>query len=299
MTTDIQTTIQNLIPDKITQFTLKGKGSVNNAYYVETQNGFKYIIKQEREDKEFEPQNDLVVEANVIKQLTSSGLSFPIPKIIFVSENPKVYGYEYIEGEILRGLWSSLSEDAKVDICKSLGEFHAEIGKIFSKEMAGVVGIVIDPSTDLHPEVSRDYNLILENPNVPDSFKNLARNAKEIFDTTHNDVFFQFLHNDAHHENIIIKDKKISGIIDFGNAEYGEIAKEFSRYIRDFPEHFQYIVSAYEKNSGNKLSYKRLVTYSLLSGLIDNVEDYLKGGEDKIKAEASMTIYKKLMEDYV
>jgi Ser/Thr protein kinase RdoA (MazF antagonist) len=296
---DIKSDIQKLLLDEIREFTLKGKGAVNYAYIVETKNGSKYIVKQEREDKEFQPQNNLVVEANVIQKLSSLELGFPIPKVVFISEDPEMYGYEYIEGELLRGLWPSLSEDEKISICKSLGEFHAEIGKKFSKDDAVAVGIVVDPSTDVHPEVSRDYISILENPEVPEEFKSVARNAKSILDTTHNLVLFQFLHNDAHHENVLIKDKKISGIIDFGNAEYGEIAKEFSRYIRDFPAHFQYIISAYEEKSGNKLSYIRLVTNSLINGLIDNVDDYLKGGEAKIKAEAAIATYKRLIEEAV
>jgi aminoglycoside phosphotransferase (APT) family kinase protein len=295
----LQSSIQKYLPNKITKLTLKGKGAVNNAYLVETENGSKYIVKQEREDKEFQPQNNLLVEANVIKKLSSLGLSFHIPKVAFVSEDPKMYGYEYIEGELLRGLWSSLSEEEKINICTSLGEFHAEIGTKISKDDAQELGIVIDPSTDLHPEVVRDYVSILENPDVPEAFKSVAKNAKEIFDTTHDDVLFQFLHNDAHHENILIKDKKISGIIDFGNAEYGEIAKEFSRYIRDFPNHFQYILSAYEAKSGNKLSYIRLVTGSFINGLIDTVEDYMKGGEARVRAETAIATYKRLIEEAV
>lgn len=296
---DIQPLIQKLLGDEITYITLKGKGAVNNAYLVETENGSKYIVKQEREDKTFQPQNNLMVEAHVIKKLSSLGLSSPIPKVVFISEEPPMYVYEYIEGELLRGLWSSLSEDEKINICKALGEFHAEIGKKISKEDAEALSVVIDPSVDVHPEVARDYISILENPDVPEEFKILARKAKEIFDTTHDDVVFQFLHNDAHHENVLIKDKKISGIIDFGNAEYGEISKEFSRYIRDFPAHFQHIISSYEEKSGNKLSYKRLVTCSLINGLIDNVEGYLKGGESKTKAQTAIATYKKLIEEAV
>ena len=291
--------IQPYLPSPITTLSLKGKGAVNYAYYVETEDGSKYIVKQEREDKEFQPQNNLVVEAHVIQKLRLEGLRFPIPEVVFISETPHMYGYKYVEGELLRGVWSSLTENEKIHICKSLGKFHAEIGKKFSKDDAKAIGIVIDPSTNLHPEVLRDYALILENPEVPEEFKSVARNAKSIFDTTHDDVVFQFLHNDAHHENVLIKDTEISGIIDFGNAEYGEIAKEFSRYIRDFPAHFQHIISAYEEESGNRLSYIRLVTGSLVNGLIDNVEDYLKGGDKRVKAEMAIATYKKLIEEAV
>ena len=175
---NIQSLIQPFLPDEITTCTLKGKGAVNNAFLVETRTGSKYIVKQEREDKEFQPQNSLSVEANVIKKLSSSGLSCPVSRVVFISEDPKMYGYEYIDGEMLRSLWTSLTEEVKVHICKSLGEFHAEIGKKISKADAEVLGVVIDPSTDVHPEVSRDYNAINENPDVPEESKSIAKNAK-------------------------------------------------------------------------------------------------------------------------
>jgi thiamine kinase-like enzyme len=155
--------------------------------------------------------------------------------------------------------------------------------------------VVIDPSPKLHPEVEADYHRLIKDETTPQHFKDLAQKAKDILDTTLDETIFQFLHNDAHPENIIIKDKQISGIIDFGNAEYGEIAKEFSRYIRDFPHHFTHIVSAYENASCNKLSHRRLVSNALLSGFIDIVESYHKGGEEKAKAEKVISIYKDLL----
>ena len=63
--------IQKLLGEEISLIKLKGQGACNNAYYVETQNHHKYIIKQERENKEFKPQNTLIVEANIIKQLAN------------------------------------------------------------------------------------------------------------------------------------------------------------------------------------------------------------------------------------
>lgn len=291
----IKLKIQESLGKEIIQFVLKGKGAVNNAYYIETKDGKKYLVKQERDDKEVQPQNDLVVEAKIAQKLHGLNLFVPIPNVIFISEYPKMYGYEYIEGDLMRGVWQNLMETEKIDICRKLGFFHAEIGKKFTKEMAKAISIKIDMSADLHPEVSSDYDRLIIDIDVPEYFKILAREAKSIFDKTQDKLVFQFLHNDSHHENIIIKNKMISGIIDFGNAEYGEIAKEFSRYIRDFPGYFQYIVSAYEEASGNKISYERIVSNALLSGFIDIVEDYWKGGENRENAEKAIATYRKLL----
>lgn len=293
----IKLEIQELLGKEITQFALKGKGDCNYAYYFETRDGGKYIVKQERERKETEDQNDLVVEGNLLRKLYATNLSTPVPKVVFVSENPKLYGYEYIEGELMRGVWDSLSENERIDICRSLGRFHAEIGKNFTKEMCEASGIDINDSIEPHPQVGKDYKMLIADPNVPADFNDLVKEAKNIFDGTADKVVFQFLHNDGHHENVIIKDKEISGIIDFGDSEYGETAKEFSRYIRDYPDYFKYIVSSYEEISGNKLSYARLVSNALISGFIDIVQNYWKGGEDRVKSEKSIATYKTLIHE--
>ncbi|MEK7187251.1 MAG: aminoglycoside phosphotransferase family protein [Patescibacteria group bacterium] len=292
---DLKLKIGKLLGKEITEFSLQGKGYCNNAYLVRTSDGAKYIVKEARSDKAFHPQNDLQAEAKVAQQLYSLGLSVPTPHVVFVSEHPKMYGYEYIEGEMLMDLWGALSEDERIQICTALGYFHAEIGKKFTKGMAEATGIKINDSAGLHPEVAEEYEKVFASADVPEEFKDLAKQAKLIFDTTTGDTVFQFIHNDSHHENILIKDRRIAGIIDFGEAEYGEVAKEFSRYIRDFPEHFQYIVSTYEEGSGNKLSRKRLVSTAFLSGLPDIIEDYRKGGQDCVNAEASVATYRKLI----
>ncbi len=291
--------IESLLGKKIKVFELKGKGACNNAYYIETEEGKKYIVKQEREDKELSEQNSLLVEARVEEELYKNNLSVPIPKVIFVGEFPAIYGYEYLEGDLMRSIWESLGESERIDICHKLGVFHAEMGKKISKDEARDLGVKINESTDLHPEIIEEYDLILSSSDIPEEFKVLARKAREIFNTTFDKTFFQFIHNDAHHENVLIKDNKISGIIDFGDAEYGEIAKEFSRYIRDFPNYFTHIVSAYEEESGNKLSYIRLVTNAFLSGLMEIVEDYRKGGVDKQKAQMAFKTYESLIDSAI
>ena len=253
---DIKVKVEKLLAKEIIHFSLKGKGDCNYAYYVETSDGGKFIVKFEREQKETEDQNDLVVEGNLIRSLRARGLKIPIPHIVLISDNPKSYAYDYIEGELLRGVWESLPQEEKIDICRSLGQFHAEIGKKFTREMSQAIGVDISESLGLRPKIIEDqYNKLIVDIDVPDKFKILAKEAKRIFDGTTDRVIFQFIHNDGHPENIIIKDKKISGIIDFGDAEYGEVAKEFSRYVRDLPDHFQYILSAYEEYSGHKLCY--------------------------------------------
>ncbi len=293
----IKNKIKKILGKNVSKVFLIGKGACNYAYYIETLEGDRYIVKKELEKKEFTPQNSLLTEVKIAQFLNNLDLSIPIAKIAFFSEKPEMYGYDFIEGDTLKTVWNRLSEEEKISICGSLGRFHAEIGKKKSKRKSIKRGIKIDLSTGLHPETLEEYKEILDDAEVPETFKNLAKKAKEIFDKTNikENAKFQFIHNDAHHENVLVKDGQISGFIDYGNTEYGEIAKEFSRYIRDFPDYFRYIVASYEKISGNKLSYSRLVANSFLSGLIDNVESYKKGNKSKDKAVEAIKKYKELI----
>lgn len=292
----VQSKIQTLLGKEITLFSLKGKGFCNNAYYVETREGGKFIVKEQRTDTGAGTQeNSLSVEATLLRQLYALGLSIPIPRVVFISENPNMLSYEYIEGEMMKDMWEPFSEEEKIATCETLGHFHAEIGGRVSRERALLSGIKNNESLDVHPENLKEYGEILASSDVPEKFKTIAKEARALFEGTMDVGVFHFIHNDSHHENILIMNKHISGIIDFGSAEYGEVAKEFSRYIRDYPDYFEYIVSAYEKESGNTLSRTRLVSFALLSGLIDIVENYRKGGEDRIQAEKMIETYQELI----
>jgi len=289
--------IKESLNKEITTTSLLGKGACNYAYLAETEDE-KFIVKVEREEKEFTPQNSLIVEANVAHKLFSLNLSLPTAEVVFISEQPEMYGYKYINGDTLKNAWVNLNQEERKDTCFAIGKFHAEIGKGISKEECMELGITIDESSDLHPEVLEEYEEILKDKDVPESLKELAKKAKGIFDETNveENHIFQFLHNDAHHENILIDGKQLTGFIDYGNAEYGEVAKEFSRYIRDFPDYFQYIIESYEKESGNKLNRSRLITNAFISGLMEIVEDYKKGGEKKVGAEKSVETYRGLID---
>jgi Ser/Thr protein kinase RdoA (MazF antagonist) len=293
---DLKVKIEKILDKQFTEFSLKGQGDCNYAYYFETTDGGKYIAKVEREQKQTQDQNDLIVESNIISQLHNAKPSVPVPHVVAVSENPKLYVYEYIEGDLMRGVWDTFSNEEKIDICHSLGRFHAEIGQKFTKEMCAASGVEISEATGLRPKViEEEYDRLILEPDVPEAFKDLVKEAKGIFDSTTNKLIFQFIHNDGHPENILIKDKKISGIIDFGDAEYGDVAKEFSRYVRDLPNYFKYIISSYEEVSGNKLSFERVVSNALISGFPEIVEDYRNGGEARERSEKMIETYKKLL----
>lgn len=248
-----------------------------------------------RDNKEFPPQNSLLLEAKVAKQLQGLQLNIPTPTVVFVSVDPEMYCYRYLEGVPMIQVWQTLSQQERLKVCQDLGKFHSEIGKKFTKAMAQMIGLEIENTPYLHPEVEKEYHLLVTRSDLPNHIKVLAKTAKQIFDQTLHTGIFHFIHNDAHHENILIKNTTISGIIDFGEAMYGEVAKEFSRYIRDYPNYVEDIINAYEQESGNKLSRPRLISNALLSGLSDIIEAHQQGGEEQQKAEKMLERYQEML----
>lgn len=297
MELDLKKKVQEIIGAEAARFVLKGKGACNNIYYFETAKGEKYMIKQERHDKELQEQNSLITEAALAQYISSLHLSTPTPQVRFICEDPAMYGYTYIDGDKMKDVWPSLSENERIHICYQLGRFLAEVGANMNKEVSQKIGIKINISPNLHPEVEESYLTLMNSSDTPDELKKMVKAAKGTLDAHQDHLVFQFLHNDAHHENILIKSGSISGIIDFGDAEYGEIAKEFSRYIEDYPEYFEYIVKSYEEASGNKLSLKRLISNAFLTSFKDIVENFQKGGAARAEAEQKTKTYAKLMDE--
>jgi Ser/Thr protein kinase RdoA (MazF antagonist) len=291
--------VEDSLGTTVTEFRFFSRGAVNNVYYLETTGGDKCLVKVERDDKEFQPQNSLSVEAAVANQLSTMNLSIPTPTVRFVTVDPVMYGYDYIEGTTLRSVWSELTEERRVEICKKIGVFHGELAANFTKEAAVSVGICIDYSRGLHPEVQQEYEQFRIDDSLPQQWRELLDTAKMLFDQTNEDCIFKFVHNDGHHENILIDNNHISGFIDFGNAEFGEVAKEFSRYIRDYPDYFQHIVEAYEAQTGLVLSCKRLISNAFVSGFAEFVEAYQAGGDTRLKAEEAVETYQKLLRAYL
>jgi len=298
---------QELLGKDVVDFQFKGKGCANEAYYARTNDGAEYLIKKERDVIDLPEENDLIVEANVIRKLNQSDPALPIPHIIIISDVPKLFAYKYIAGELMIHTWNKLSEEQRIELCQNLGEFHSKIAKHINKEEAKKLGINIYESPGLSETEEKNFKNFISNTKLPESLRAQAQHSRFIFDETASDVIFHFIHNDAHNENIIISNGKLASIIDFGDCEYNDIHKDFCFYIRFYPEYLEYFVKGYENASGRKLSRKRLISYAMLKDL-NEIENCLHGTEsevsestqapDNIPAKNRAHNYNKLLEKY-
>jgi aminoglycoside phosphotransferase (APT) family kinase protein len=294
--------IQSLLNKEIKTFSPKGRGMCNNTYFVEASDGKKYLIKEEREDKETNEQNDLVTEGNVIKRLYDLEPTLPIPNVVFVSDNPKMYGYEYVEGEMMVDAWEKLTESEKVDVAKSIGAFHANIGKRLTVDQAREVGIIVDKSTGLDSSGEKKIQDFLDD-NVPESYKETVQRAKKLFDETQEYAIFQCIHNDTHNENTILHDQSLAAVIDFGDCEYGDVHREFAYHVRRYPEYLEHFIAGHKASSGKELSLKRIISYAVIADAKEvayyyhnperEAENVLRLG--MLTADKRMANYKSLM----
>lgn len=274
--------IEQELGKNIVDFSLKGKGMCNNAWYVKTSDNKEYLIKQERHDKETNEQNDLIVEAKTIQELNETNPNLPIPKIVFIIGSPKMYCYEYIEGEMMINAWKNLSEQEKISLCEELGKFHAKFESALSPNEVKILGLEINTSTDLHSETKKEIEVFLNDAQIPEKYKKIVRQVSQLFEETRAEALFGLCHNDSHHENIIVRNGKLACMIDFGDTEYGNIYNEFTRYVQDYPDYFEIIVGTYERMSNRKLSRTRLIAQTVLNAVDDIRSDYDKDGREEI-----------------
>ncbi len=284
--------IQNMLNDDIEDFSVKGNGMCNNAYYIKTKKGDEYLVKEERVNKEVEEENDLLIEARVIKTLNGINPSLLIPQIIFISEIPKMYCYKYIEGKTMRSVWSELTEEKRKTICELLGKFHYDFGKLLSQEEVKKIGMQVDVSTKLEDGVVDKVNKFLIDKKLPKKYIELAKDARNMFNSVSELAIFGFCHNDSHHENIIINNNgEFASVIDFGDTGWRDIYNEFTRYAQDYPDYFEIILKVYEDLSGNKLSRKRLLSLTILYSIGSIQKKYHKGNKELKEAEDMMEKY--------
>lgn len=308
MSDQLKDTFQEFLKIKIVSTTLRWSGAANDAYFVEAEGVRKYILKVERDDSHVSEQNDLVVESRVITYLQNQDNTLPIPQIVFSSDAPKAYAYEYVDGETMDKAWDTLSTENKINLCKNVGELHAKLGAIINKDEALQIGIDTNEDPTITPAESEVLQEFMSNKSVSEHVKLLVRQAKEVFDETCDDAIFQFIHNDVHSNNILLSDGKLKGIIDFGDCEYGDVHKDFRFHVRRYPNHLQYIVDEYEKVSQKKLSQKRLISYAILRDL-EQISNYYdgreEGPEERAFEDAAFTVkerivnYPKLLAPYL
>ncbi len=254
-----------------------GQGMCNNIWLAVTEDDQRFLIKQEREDKSEEEQNNLLREAKLIEKLKQKNGSLPIPDIVFINESPKMYGYTYVAGDTMKNIWNSLSDGEKTKLCESLGRFHADLQETLTEEEIFTLGIANSHSC-FDPEEMEDLERLVSNTSIAQHYRRAVEHIFEVFTSTDHYAFDKLCHNDSHFENILVHEGKLACVIDFGDADFGDVHREFTRYYQDFPAHLETVLQSYEAASGHTLSRKRIKARSILDIADELKDEYFESG---------------------
>ncbi len=257
--------IEDNLHQKVEELTYLGRGACNNIYYCKTSSN-KYSIKQERNEKLDIEKNDLYLESQILKLLELKEID-SIPRIIFEINNPKLFCYEYIEGTPLDEKWSLLSNKERSCIMAQLGKFHALLHLSLSDNEVNSLDILKN-TNNISSEISKFRNILDNTTHKNDSLFNILSIIEKQYEGIEDtEIITGLLHGDLHRGNALVHNGQLSGVVDFGNCEFGDINRDFSHYARHYLNCLDEVINAYNTNSVFKLNKKRIIIYGMLKDI--------------------------------
>ncbi|GAA4409907.1 hypothetical protein GCM10023187_33860 [Nibrella viscosa] len=275
----LKSAIEHRLGQKVLSLSQMGQGMCNTIWYADTYDQQTYLVKQERLEKYEEEQNNLVVEGNLLKTLNEKNPLLPIPQIIFVCENPRMYGYRYAPGRMMSEAWADLTEAERTSLCEQLGQFHYELGNTLTEPELIELALLNNKELEINEETDGDLLRFLDHPLIPETYQDLVLTIYHTILDTNAQSIFRFCHNDSHHENILLVNGQLACVIDFGDADFGDVHREFSRYVLDYPDYYDIIVRTYERLSNTRLSRQRIIALSIMDTLGDLFTGFFFSGK--------------------
>jgi len=204
-------------------------------------------------------------ELKVLEQLHGR-LKVPIPKVQFVSKNPRCMGYRKIGGVFIREAewptWSGIQIDA---LAEDLAGFLYQCHQAVSVNQAKGMGLEHESSDgELDSIVAACSSL------GRDDIAKFSREAVAAYRQLP-ELAPSFLYDDLHSENFLIDpaSRRLAGVVDFGDCAWGDVHYEFHPLYRYDRRIFEKLVTHYERLSGLALSRRRCVIYSWFDALGD------------------------------
>jgi len=281
-------------------------GFCNISYLLEFADDFKAVLKISAKDNFCYQRNEMGLMKTEVEtlKLIKGKLSVKTPEVYLYDDSRTLCDGSYFVMEFIPGVdyWSLKSEEklSKEDI----NDIDIQIGKL-CKEMLDITGTYfgIPGIPDCRFDNLYDFVLYL--------FKNLLSDAedKKIDLTTSSDeilslferdrIFFEnteapsLVHYDLWEGNIFLIDKKISGVIDWERALYGDPLME-DRFRME-----KYTPAFFDGFGQSQFSYReirRLLWYDLLLYLSMMIEGAFRGYEDDSIFNFAFPIFKQSLD---
>ena len=220
---DIKEIIESEFGLIVHDFFVLGQGLDSIAYLV----NYEYIFKQSKHD---EARTNLKKEIQVLNYLKGK-VTLQIPDIEYYSEEYGICGYKEIKGEKLTPvIYENMSDDEKDRLAQNIALFLREMHSIPLPDIDGLELNVIDDYKCDHDTLREMiYNKIPDRSKeyIDDLYKRI------LYDERISQYDKALCHNDLSCNHIIIQNKSIVGIIDFGDVAITDRDKDFIYLLED------------------------------------------------------------------
>ena len=241
---NIKKVIEKEFNIKVNEMKKIGEGLESEAFLVNNT----YIFKHSKHNEAFK---SMEKEIQVLNYLNSK-ISTNIPKIEFYSPKYHISSYKLVEGKILTPeLFNSFTATEQENLAKDIA--------LFIKEMHALkLPDIKDLEINVLEDYKSDYDYLKENiyPLLPIESQNYLDNLYKSILNNENMINYKkvLCHNDLSCNHILVKDNKLSGIIDFGDVA-----------ITDADKDFVYLLEQSDEEIGREFGLKVLKYYNQTS----------------------------------
>lgn len=230
-------------------------------------------------------EKDLLKTEVTILKLMEDMTDIPVPKVLYCDDSCKVCNSPYffmtkVEGECYQEIKDRLTSEENLRIRMELGKYNKAMNDL-TGTCFGIPGIEETMTNSWRTSMLRLFRMVLDDgiragsnllSITYDGMWGIVCSRSGVFDEV---VTPQLIHWDLWEGNVFIKDKKISGIIDFERALYGDYLMEYEFAGVDKPnDSFE---KGYGKSRYTKSELVRRSLYRIYRYLIMMIEcDYRK-----------------------
>ena len=232
----------------------------------------KYILKIF-----FSTEQDYKKEIKLLTKLKENEI-IPIPKIYKISndeiiQNKEYAIYEYIEGKTIGQAISEgyvLEENFVREVAKSLAQIHS-----YKFDKTGFLDENLNIREELPPLISWYENFMGDRAkkrlgkNIIEKINSIVNENEKILIELDEDI--RLVHGDFQGTNILIKDNRLSGILDWEFAMAGHPLADIGQFFR-YEEYFnKNLIRIFEDEYNKNSSYKLIDNWYKISKLRDLV----------------------------
>lgn len=264
------------------------EGYFNTAYLITFESGKEVILKiAPLKDIQVQSYEKDIMKAEVeCMELVRQAVEVPIPKVLYYDFSRTIYASDYffmtrLKGDSLNSIKETLTEEERNSVELLTGKYNKEINSITGRGFGY-------------------YNKVEENKLWVDVFlgffKDLFEDAERIsldiglhysdiekLMEKHREYFLEvtvprLVHWDLWEGNVFVKDKAITGLIDFERCMWADVLLEVG-----FRSHNQKpdFLEGYGKKTFTEAEYVRILWYDLYLFVVTSMESDFRGYPDR------------------